>query len=506
MKVPSLFLSYARGDDEPFVRRLYEGLTGVGFNVWWDRENMPSRLLTFLQEIREAIHTSERTIVIIGPEAVRSDYVRAEWQAALAESKVVVPVLRLGNYELLPSELRGLHCPDLRPERNWEEGIAELIRILREPIPPLGELLGSIPPPPPFFQPRPAQMTQLADAFFLEAREPVTLSVAEAAMVVYGIAGVGKTVLIAAFARATTTRRSFRDGVVWLNADPHAEPLGIIQQLGDLLRDSIQYYTNISSAVSRLRENLKTKKSLLIIDNAWSVEQVEPVVSALGANCRLMVTTRGSELADAIGARSLEIGILTEEEANRQLADWTGAKVGDLPQEAKQVARECGYLPFAIALNGAMARAGNTWADLLSALLKTQLDFAQTRLIGYPYRNVIKSIRVSIDFLARDDPRAAERYKDLAVLRLESEVPEAAVWVLWNYHGGLTERECRMLLTQLEGKAMLRLRGESPQRIVTLHDLQLDYLRAALEDKVGANCALLSAYWAKCPDDWPSGC
>jgi hypothetical protein len=501
----SLFLSYARGDDEPFVKRLYEELTSVGFNVWWDRENMPSRSLTFLQEIREAIRKAERIIVIIGPEAVRSDYVRAEWQAALVESKVVVPVLRLGTYELLPSELRGLHCPDLRTERNWEEGIAELIRILREPIPPLGELLGGIPPPPPYFQPRPTQMTQLADAFLLEAHEPVTLSVAETVMVVYGIAGVGKTVLIAAFARGTTTRRSFQDGVVWLNADPNSEPLSVIQQLGDLLGDSIQYYTNISSGISRLREKLKNKKLLLIIDNAWFVEQVEPVLSALGVDCRLLVTTRGSELADAIGARSLEIGVLTEEEAHRQLADWTGAKVENLPQEAKQVARECGYLPFAIALNGAMARAGNTWADLLSALLNTQLDFAQKRLIGYPYENVIRSVRVSIDFLARDDPHAAERYKDLAVLRLESGVPEAAVWVLWNYHGGLTDRECRRLLTQLEGKAMLRLKGESPQRIVTLHDLQLDYLRAALEDKVDANRALLSAYWAKCPDDWPSG-
>jgi hypothetical protein len=38
-----LFLSYARGDDEPFVRRLYHDLTAEGFKVWRDREGMPSR-------------------------------------------------------------------------------------------------------------------------------------------------------------------------------------------------------------------------------------------------------------------------------------------------------------------------------------------------------------------------------------------------------------------------------------------------------------------------------
>ena len=51
----TLFLSYARGDDEPFVERLYHGLQARGFDVWWDRVSMPSRLLTFHQEIRDAV-------------------------------------------------------------------------------------------------------------------------------------------------------------------------------------------------------------------------------------------------------------------------------------------------------------------------------------------------------------------------------------------------------------------------------------------------------------------
>jgi hypothetical protein len=503
--IPSLFLSYARGDDEPFVKRLYHRLTSIGFNVWWDREKMPSRSLTFLQEIREAIRNAERVIVVIGPKAVKSDYVRAEWQAALVENKVVVPVLRLGTHELLPRELKALHCPDLRADRNWDEGVAELIRVLHEPIPPSGKLLGDIPLPPPHFQPRPTQLTQLAEAVLLEAFEPVTLSAPEMVMIVHGIAGVGKTVLTAAFARASTTRRSFRDGVVWLSADPNLEALAIVQQLGNLLSDSSHFYTSISSGITRLRDTLENKKILLIIDNAWSVEQIEPILSALGVYCRLLVTTRGRELADAVGARSLEIGVLTEEEAHLQLADWAGVHVKNLPQEAKQVARECGYLPFAVALNGGMAKAGNTWGDLLSALLSTQLDFAQKRMAGYPYENVIKSVRVSIDFLARENPKAAKLYKNLAVLKLESGVPEAAVCLLWNYQVGLTDGQCRRLLTQLEGKAMLRLIREGSQWLVSLHDLQLDYLRAALEDDVSANQVLLAAYRQKCPNDWPSG-
>jgi hypothetical protein len=68
-----LFLSYARGDDEPFVRRLYHDLTAPGFKVWWDRDCLPSRALTFLQEIRDAMEASDRLMVILGFRASPSD-------------------------------------------------------------------------------------------------------------------------------------------------------------------------------------------------------------------------------------------------------------------------------------------------------------------------------------------------------------------------------------------------------------------------------------------------
>ena len=55
----SIFLSYARNDDEAFVHRLYADLTNAGFDVWFDRVSMPSRQLTFHQEIRDAIAARE---------------------------------------------------------------------------------------------------------------------------------------------------------------------------------------------------------------------------------------------------------------------------------------------------------------------------------------------------------------------------------------------------------------------------------------------------------------
>jgi hypothetical protein len=76
----SIFLSYARGDDEPFVARLHRDLTAREFHVWWDRVSMPARGLIFLHEIRDVIDARERFLLVLGPKATTSGYVIAEWQ------------------------------------------------------------------------------------------------------------------------------------------------------------------------------------------------------------------------------------------------------------------------------------------------------------------------------------------------------------------------------------------------------------------------------------------
>jgi hypothetical protein len=83
-----VFISYARGDDEAFVGQNYEGLKnatgpeGPLFDVWFDRVSMPSRSLTFHQEIRDAVRACDRLIFVVGSKAIRSDYVTQEWQFA----------------------------------------------------------------------------------------------------------------------------------------------------------------------------------------------------------------------------------------------------------------------------------------------------------------------------------------------------------------------------------------------------------------------------------------
>jgi hypothetical protein len=464
----TIFLSYARGDDEPFVRRLHDDLTAAGFTVWFDRVSMPSRALTFLQEIRDAIAAADRLLLVVGPRAAASDYVAAEWRCALELCIAVTPVLRLGNYNLVSPELSVHHCPDARPERPYADALAELLRILAEAVPPLASLHG-VPSLPAHFLPRPADLAFLDETVLADVRRPTVISSAKQTTALQGMGGVGKSVLAAAFARSCGARRAFGNGVVWLTLGQQPDLLRVALTLAAALGDNLAEYTDLQRARNRLPKLLADKKCLLVLDDAWDVAHAETFANSLGPRCRLLVTTRDGGLAAALGAQERRLDVLEPDAALSLLAAWAGQPVPALPAEARAVADECGNLPFALALCGAMARDGAPWADLLDALRKADLAFLQKQFPNYPYPDVLRALKVSVDALAASDPNWAKHYGELAVFPPDEAVPEAAVVQLWVHTNGLNERAARQLLTTLGRKLLVRLEGQAPHRHVALH-------------------------------------
>jgi hypothetical protein len=91
----SVFLSCARDDDEPFVRRLHADLTARGFDAWFDRVSMPARQLWFTEEIKSAMAARDRLLLVVGPEAAVRRYVLKEWGEALLMDWCVNAIVRL---------------------------------------------------------------------------------------------------------------------------------------------------------------------------------------------------------------------------------------------------------------------------------------------------------------------------------------------------------------------------------------------------------------------------
>lgn len=515
LRVFDAFLSYARADDKAFVAGLYARLTAAGFRIWFDEQEMPSRGETFLREIQHAIDESERLIAVVGPAALASDYVRAEWDYAQLFSKAVVPILRSGSspddipselrgegYALVPEELRHYHCPDFRAERNQDEAFRELERILKQPVTAPGEAY-HVPPLPVHFLPRRELLREIAETLLVDAFHPVTIKeAAKQTTLLHGLPGAGKSVLASAFARDVSIRRSFRDGVIWLTVTQTPDLLRQWRRIGKALKDAGTHYADLDAAEDRLQEVLKDRECLIVMDDVWEKRHVEPVYNALGGRCRLLLTAREKGIGRSFGAAHCEAAVLSPHEALSLLSQRSEIPVEHLPRDAEGVARACGYLPLALAMSGAMVKAGIRWKTLLDALAKADLSFLGHELANYPHPHVMRALQVSVDFMKASNPDAPARYHDLAVFLDARQVPESVVLRLW-CHQGLDPARAEKQLTDFDSASLLRL---TEDRRVELHDLQWDYVRSHTPDAVAVHRRLIAAYgeasaWPSMPDD-----
>ncbi len=517
----TIFLSYARGDDEPFVRRLYEDLKAHGFKVWFDREDMPSRNLTFHQEIRDAVAAHDRLLLVIGPKAVASEYVRQEWQFAWFEGeKVVTPILRLGDYPLAIDELKLVHAEDFRNDADYPIHLKELVRILNEPPPPMGKLI-AVPSLPAHYLSRTDRLIPLRDAIRSGLDSPAPFGgmtarqqfhgIAGAAkhVGVHGMGGIGKSVLANLLAHDRKIREAFPDGIVWVG-------LGSVPVVADLMRRVHVDFGGDGAFVTehegkaKLKELLSDKAVLLVLDDAWRRQDIE-AFDILGPRCRALITTRDAGLLTSVGGSQHLVELLTDDEALRLLALAVGKELDELPAEARIVIKQCGRLPLAVSLAGGMVAAGMSWTNLLTAFDRHKLEFFKDEHRPEQHQSLWIMIEMSVRAL---DTAEQMRLVELGVFPEDEAVPEKAVATLWQHTGQLDDLDTPELLVKLKQRSLVQLstgkQGEVGVGRVSLHDLVHDYClrRAQVEfagDPAAGHRRLLDAYLAHCPTGWSSG-
>ena len=81
-----VFISYAR-KAEAAAHRFADALRAAGYGVWRDDELPPHRL--YAEVIEERLRAARAVLVIWSPDAVKSDWVRAEADVARAAGKLV---------------------------------------------------------------------------------------------------------------------------------------------------------------------------------------------------------------------------------------------------------------------------------------------------------------------------------------------------------------------------------------------------------------------------------
>jgi hypothetical protein len=286
--VPSCFLSYCRRDDERFVERLRDRLVSAGVEVWWDRVALRSRGVSFLTEIDDAIRSVDRLVLIVGPSVAESDYVQHELAVAEERCTVVVPVLRLGGLEDVPAALRNRHVFDFRTNA-LSRGAAspavldQLLTTVLSAPPPRGRVLGNIRALPSPLIDRSDAVNDVVAVLMRDVEDPVVIAAAPPATAVTGMSGLGKTVLATLVGRSCAVRWRFADGIVFVRIGMGLTPTEVIRAVRALLGDPLDPLEDEATSRARFAVLFDARRVLVVLDDVWSLDQIDPVVAYLPA-------------------------------------------------------------------------------------------------------------------------------------------------------------------------------------------------------------------------------
>ncbi|HLZ60411.1 MAG TPA: tetratricopeptide repeat protein [Ktedonosporobacter sp.] len=199
-----------------------------------------------------------------------------------------------------------------------------------------------------------------------------------------GLPGVGKTTLAAALATSPTIQEYFTDGVLWAGLGPHPNVQAHLHRWGKVLGlPEAENITpgNVEALGEALRRALWNRQMLLIIDDAWNIEDALACTLG-GSSCAYLLTTRIPEVATRFaGEQSLHLSELSEQEGIRLLSQITPTVQETEPEMVRSLVQAVGGLPLALTLVGnyLLLQARHQQRRRVQAAL-TQLQQAEERL------------------------------------------------------------------------------------------------------------------------------
>ena len=345
---------------------------------------------------------------------------------------------------------------------------------------PLGELF-NVPTLPENFLPRPEDLNTLKAAVLGKNRQAVAVTSKTASggqnVSIQGMGGIGKSVLATALVRDPLVRQAYGDGLFWVSLGQTPNLMTLQANLAIDLGDIKPSFTDVNQGKAVLGRLLKDKRCLIVLDDIWDLSHYNAAFDVVGERCQLLLTTRDNSIANRLSAFRYPLEELEKTKALELLQQWTN--VEQLPGIAADVAKECGYLPLALAMVGAYLRdKPQRWGRVLEKLQTADLEkhkINKQLLPGYQYK-LFQAIQVSVEALdeVRDlsEKEIQERYLDFAVFPEDMLIPETVLETFWQPLG-LDKDDTEELLDELVDKSLLRRDDEGR---LTLHDLQCDYI------------------------------
>jgi DNA-binding SARP family transcriptional activator len=267
--------------------------------------------------------------------------------------------------------------------------------------------LRQLPAPPPDFTGRAPVIEELA------RRMPAS---SMAVSVLTGPPGVGKTALAVRAAHLAT--EAFPDGQLYLSLGGRSDPRTPLELLGELLRSLGVPPGSVPAAMAEraalYRSMLAGRRVLVLADDAANAGQVRPLLP--GSEGTAVLVTSSRRLADLEGARTIEVGPLSQSESVAMLAKVAGSKrLTAEPSSAAAIAKVCDGLPLALRIAGARLAASPALrvSDLAAELRRDLVtgrgilaelavgDLSVARRLGEAWQALSLEARHSLWLLAR---------------------------------------------------------------------------------------------------------
>lgn len=289
-----------------------------------------------------------------------------------------------------------------------------------------------------------------------------------------GMSGSGKTLSAQHVANDPRVRERFPDGVCWLDGrdTPSATScqIRIFRALGELPPDTTASFRPL------LQERLAELRCLIVLDNLVSHKLIESL-DVVGRDGAILVTTTDREIVP-YGAVVCEVQHFDLDGSYELLKEYSSSADTVLPQDVAKVADQCGGLPLALAICGAMVGSGHGWDEVVSLLESADLGALKQRFRDYPNHSLLAALEVGVGVLAPDE-RAA--YGDLVVFTGCGPVPVTAAWRVWSRRG-LSKLQSQIMIKNLSQRSLLTYRDEDAT--FTLHELLYQYLLVATGDEL----------------------
>ena len=491
-----IFVSYAHQDGGPLAERISQDLIRQGWDVWLDSSRLTGGM-SWTVDLELALDRSEIVLAILSRSSYLSDICRAEQLRSLRKGKCVVPLLAESDAER-PIHLESAQFLDFSTSVVYDAAFIKLLEAIQGRN---GAILNSrfhqtwmtVPPLPANYIERTVELHSLRALVLRNGtakRVPLTA--------VRGMAGIGKTALAQALCYDEITQAAFPDGIVWIpvGKDPR-DVVPLLREAGKALGDSPDGYDSLQSASNQLRNLLRDKSSLIVLDDIWDARDVAPFLFD-SPRSRLMITTRDGRAAVALGGEQQELTVFTSEQSLQLISLWSGCDRSQLPPEAAGLVRECGFLPLAVAMVGAQLRGKpDRWPHVLQKLLNADLDRIRQSFPEYPHPNLIRAIDVSMEALSEE---LQGRYLDFGVFPEDCAIPDTTVATLWD----LDDYDAADTIDQFLDLSLIT---RDSDRRLRIHDLLLDYLRhrLGLDRLVEKHGELLERYAQRCGGKWSQG-